>query len=512
MSYLLKQRTWFLMAVLVLVVAIPTLALANPGWLTPKAPYITLTTDAPAGSTVKAIISSGETINGFKFQGIPDGIGLTAGTEPNTVDVYVSHEETTVPFFGTADFQNASVSKLTLDTTSGPNMGAVEEASVAISPDLGYLRFCSASLAGAAEGLSTPTFFTGEEANDIVDVPSGAPFGADPALDPQRQAGYVVALNTVTGESTPIPGMGRLNHENTIVVPGGWSRHALLTTDDTFSGPSAQLYLYLANPESHILEDKGSLWAFRVTRTDEGPVNPNDPFNDANDYLDIDPGDDWQGEFIRVPKKIALGLTDEAPQDALENWSNENNVFQFIRLEDLDYDRNDSRVVYVADTGRDRVVPDPTTGRMMRGPGGTVGQADNGSIFKFVFNEANPRKVDSFSVLAQGDDPTGSAFVAFVNPDNMGASANSLMVQEDADNARIWQHDFDSGDWTAIATVDDPDGESSGIVDASAFFGEGAWLLDVQAHGTNLETNLLPDGTLQKLEDGQLMLMTIPGS
>jgi hypothetical protein len=149
---------------------------------------------------------------------------------------------------------------------------------------------------------------------------------------------------------------------------------------------------------------------------------------------------------------------------------------------------------------------------MMRGPSGTVGQADNGSIFKFVFNEANPRKVDSFSVLAQGDDPNTDAFVAFVNPDNMGASANSLMVQEDADEAKIWQHDFDSGTWTVIATVNDPDGESSGIVDASAFFGDGAWLLDVQAHGTFLETNMLPDGTLQKLEDGQLMLMVIPGS
>ena len=147
------------------------------------------------------------------------------------------------------------------------------DAEVVISPDDGYKRFCSASIAGAAEGFDHPTFFAGEEANDITDVPPGAPYGPDAALGDQRQAGYVVAYDTVTGESKVIPGMGRLNHENTVVIPGGWNQYAILTTDDTFSGPSAQLYLYLANHESHVMEDKGGLWAFRVTRTDEGPVN-----------------------------------------------------------------------------------------------------------------------------------------------------------------------------------------------------------------------------------------------
>ena len=47
-----------------------------------------------------------------------------------------------------------------------------------------------------------------------------------------------------------------------------------------------------------------------------------------------------------------------APQDALEQWSNENNVFQFIRLEDIAYNRDNPRVVYVADTGSTRIVPD----------------------------------------------------------------------------------------------------------------------------------------------------------
>ena len=344
----LKQyRIWFLLALLAMLLALPAGSLANNGYLTPQAPFLTLDPGVPSGSSLTAIINSGDVVNGFLFEGIPDGIGLAPNPDDGgTLDVFVAHEQTTVPFFNSADYQDASVSKLTLDTSSA----AVMAAEIAIGPEEGYLRFCSASMAGPDEGFSQYTFFANEEANDVVDVPLGAQYGPDPALDPQRQAGYVVVLNAETGVYTEVAGMGRLNHENTIALPG-WNQLAMLTTDDTFSGPSAQLYLYLANQESHVWEDKGSLWAFRVTRTDDGPVTPTDAFNDANDYLDLRPGMDWQGEFIRVPKKIARGLTGEAPQQALENWSNENNVFQFIRLEDLAYDKNDPRTVYIADTG-----------------------------------------------------------------------------------------------------------------------------------------------------------------
>jgi hypothetical protein len=502
-----KYRLGFLLVVLALVFALPGLSLADGGFLTPQAPFITLDPGVPAGSSVTAILSSGETVGGVLFEGIPDGLGLAPGPWEGTVDVYVNHEQSTVPFFGRADFQDASVTRWTLNVdTAGVLAG-----SVPISADNGYLRFCSAFMAGPAEGFSNYTFFTGEETNDIVDVPQGAPYGPDPALGDQRQGGYAVVLDAESGAFTQVAGMGRHNHENTVVVPGGWNQIAMLSGDDTFNAPSSQLYLYLANHESHIWEDKGSLWAFRVTRTDDGPLDPTDPFNNANDYLDIQPGDNWQGEFIRVPKKIARGLTDLPPQEALEQWSNENNVFQFIRLEDLAYDRGNPRVVYFADTGASRVVPDPTTGRLVRGPGGTTGFADNGRIFKFVMNENNPRKVDSFSVFADGDAPGAPEFVSFTSPDNVDTSANSLMVQEDTDNAKIWRYDFASGAWSVVATVNDPDGESSGIVDASAWFGPGAWLLDVQGHGTYVDQQQVGD-VLYKRESGQLILMVIPGS
>ena len=95
------KRTLPLVAVLTLLaVAAPAPVSADTGWLTPEAPFVTLDPGVPAGSTVKAIISSGETLNGFMFEGLPDGIGIAPGPG-ETANVFVAHEQTTVPFFGT---------------------------------------------------------------------------------------------------------------------------------------------------------------------------------------------------------------------------------------------------------------------------------------------------------------------------------------------------------------------------------------------------------------------------
>jgi hypothetical protein len=465
-------------------------ASASGGYLTSDDPFITLSVPGK----VRAIISSGDQLGGFLFEGLPDGVGIRPGSAKHTVDVYVAHENTTVPFFGSRDFQGASVSRLTLTTKGGPDQAAVLDASVALSPNDGFLRFCSASMAGPSEGLDDFVFFTGEETNDVV---NGV------------QRGYAVVLNTRTGQSTAVPGMGRLNHENTVVIPGGWDDLTMLTTDDTFSAPSSQLYMYRAADQDAIFADEGTLYAFRVTGVDGVPLgSSSDPFNGANDYLDLNIGETFQGEFIPVPANVATG-----DQNALEAWSNENNVFQAIRLEDLAADEANPRVVYIADTGATRVVPNATNGRMMRGPSGTMGQADNGRIFRLVLNADDPTVVDSLTILADGDAVGTEVYVPFTSPDNVAVSKKSLMVQEDTDGAQIFQYRFEDGTWRSVATVNDLDGESTGIVDASAWFGGGTWLVNVQGHGANVaeDTTTIP-GVLIKRESGQLMLMTIPGS
>ena len=101
-------------------------------------------------------------------------------------------------------------------------------------------------MAGPDEGFDEYTFFVNEESNDVIHVPAGAPYGADPAVMPYRQAGYSVYVDTDEGIYDEVASLGRHNHENTVIVPGGWDGVAALSGDDTFDAPSSQLYLHLS--------------------------------------------------------------------------------------------------------------------------------------------------------------------------------------------------------------------------------------------------------------------------
>ena len=507
------RRVRALVASAALVAALPTSALGAHGHPNPATPYVVLEA-AAAGGTVIPLINSGQTFDGTMFEGIPDGLGVVPISDTE-VDLYVTFEQSHVPFQGFADFEDSSIQRARLDL----NELQLTELEEVLPPTAGFIRFCTAFMAGPEHGFTNYTFFANEESNDIIDVPVGATYGSDPAVAPYRQAGYSVFLNTATGEYGEISRMGRHNHENTVFVPGGWKKMASLSTDDTFLAPSSQLYLHTANDESQVFGDKGQLWAFQVTATDEGTVDPFDAFNDANDYLEINTGDAWSGRFIHVPTDIARGITDEQPQAALESWSNANNVFQFVRLEDVAYDPDDPRTVYIADTGTDRLIESAETGRLFRGSSGT-GVASPGRIFKFVLNEKDPRIVDEFSILLEASE------IGMRSPDNLDVGQRSIMVQEDASSAKVWRYDKGAATWAHVASVTHPTspaaGESSGIVDLSAWLGDGWWALDVQSH-VNAEVN--PEILTytvpitgqevqyqQRREDGQLLLMHVPGS
>jgi hypothetical protein len=103
------------------------------------------------------------------------------------------------------------------------------------------------------------------------------------------------------------------------------------------------------------------------------------------------------------------------------------------------------------------------------------------------------------------------------------------MIQEDPTEndthaARVWAYDLASGALSIVAETSPTVGavtrgggpgvwESSGIVDVSAFFGEGTWLLDVQAHRTKVPQQGL-DLVIDSAEGrgGQLLLMHAPGT
>ena len=156
----------------------------------------------------------------------------------------------------------------------------------------------------------------------------------------------------------------------------------------------------------------------------------------------------------------------------------------------------------------------------------------NGRLFKLVMNSSDPLGTATLSILpgANFDDLGYNNAAAPHQPDNIESTANAVFFQEDpgshnsqpvfpgATNARIWRYDLATGVTTVVAMVDQSMSpvtnrgtwESSGIVDASAVFGPGAFLVDVQAHQWDMDAGTGNDPpAVPKRERGQLLLIRV---
>ena len=485
-----------------------------------------------AGTQVTPLLSVGDAIGNYRFESIPDGISIGRVNGNGTVDLLVNHETSLVPFplpsatvAGRSDFTNAMVSKLRLNQHSAGTL----QGEFVIPSTANYQRFCSNFLATQEQGFERDILFTNEEATDFVSR-TGTAWPAPATEPPSEQAGVVVALDVKSGEYRSIYGMGRHNHENSVALPD-FGHPVVLSGDDTFTAPGSQLYMYTAANGNAVWNDQGTLWALK-------PVDPS-----KNDYGDVAPGPGIDVTFIQVPPAIAKG-----GQTGLENWSNAENVFQFIRVEDIAYDRNDPHIVYFADTGEPRALPPLAGGtRLRRGSAGTRGDFMNGRLWKLVLGD-DPTGPAKLSILPGANFDEGGYANASVphQPDNVETTRNAVYFQEDpgshnssappvppavgppgyppfpdATNARVWRYDLSTHALTVVAEVDQsalPNApraswESSGIVDASEVFGPGAFLVDVQAHGLELERSPDPPKLNEvnfMREGGQLLLIRLP--
>ncbi len=582
-----RQSKVFVCAVLAAtVVSVSTVVDAgnnNSGFKTGQAAMLTA---VRSGVEITPLLTVGDTLgSGYRFEAIPDGIAVRPRGQ-GRVDLYVNHETSKVPFpYNTAtptaangenDFDNSQVSKLILNQHSA----GVLNGSFAIDSSAGYQRFCSNFLATSAEGFDREILFTNEESPDYVTRQEASWPPALGAAD-QREAGLVIALDVRTGKHQPIYGMGRHNHENSVAIPG-YGYPVVVSGDDTFtSGPltgvfpagavpaQSQLYSYIAPSTDALMADEGDLWAF-VSDT-PGVKN----------YYQVLPnsGTGVTGHFIQVPRNIATGLNDDGsevkaadfgfplpptngswqtdlrsptplgidgPQWVLEYWSDINNVFQFVRVEDIAYDKRPGmgNVVYIVDSGRGR-----TSAQSLDTPNF---RSTNGRVWKMVLDPNDPTVVTSLTVQVEGDDNPVKTLSEVHQPDNIESTASGLLLTEDpgssqqfsvaqqaadpvnATTGRLWYVPF-SGTPEVVLKVDqsadggatDVDGraagnwgawETSGIVDASAAFGPGAFLINVQAHslwvekapGEDNNGDGQPDFTYKR-EGGQLALIRIPG-
>ena len=441
--------------------ATPGAAVVQPGELTQARPY--LLAEDPSQLAITPLLTSGESVGDYQMAGTPDGLG--AYQDGDDVVVFMNHEWRTDEGEHISD---ARVSRLTLD----PATGAVRSGSYPIDGSEGYWSFCSAFLAGPEVGFDSPVFLTGEES-------TGSEHG-----------GLALAVDGGSSEVTELPWLGHIRHENQVVVPGFAGKTVVVTTDDDAAG--SELYLFVADSPADVLSGNGQLYVFKA--------------DNAAGTADIAKGDDLTGTFVPVDE------ADNADPDALQEAVDAAGAFTFVRLEDVTYDRTTTTTIYFADTG-DNEEPNlaTPTGDPVNG---------NGRLYRLALDPTDPTKVTSLQVLLDGD-----AGDDLRNPDNLDANATTIMLQEDlngynraADSeatGRILAYDIASGALTSIAKIDQSDDpslvvepgdeagswESSGIIDVSDLFGEGAWLVDVQAH--TLEVDQFGDVD----EGGQLLLL-----
>jgi hypothetical protein len=418
---------------------------------------------------------------------IPDGLG--AYQDGSSLVLFSNHEITSSGVSG--NFPYSRVSRLVLD----PASLSVTSGSYAITGKAdGFLfqRLCSATFIGSGEGFGDGWFFTGEEST------SG---GAE---------GIQLAVKNDGSETRKLPWLGRFQHENYIAVPGFGGKAVLFGTDD--NGPASlgsalrsELYLYLADDAAGVLSGAGKLYVFASSAVpNSGSLTTGSPVT---------------GHFVEVPG--AASLTAAALETAVSGLG----AFEFVRLEDIDYTRHpgvpgQKPSIYFVDTGN------------INGQCGGSPCDLFGSIYRMELDPADPTQGARLTLLARS---RGVAAGDWASPDNIAVGEHSLMLNEDPAYAgfnrpeRIWNLKFRQngtlGAATAVAELEnqkftgnicsDAAGtcwESTGVIDASRWLGDGTWLFNVQAH--TLAFSYLNGQTKVDVpsEGGQLLYLRLPGS
>jgi hypothetical protein len=442
----------------------------------------------------------------YRMVGIPDGLGAHPNGD-GTSTLFMNHElnfnSVSEPVVGGPANRGAIVSQWILDADGDPVAGRraydtvfQENTLVGPAPEVGnatraLARFCSAFLAGSEHGFDRWIYLTNEEEQAAANTFDG-------------RGGQSVAI--FDDELHTLPALGRYAKENTIVQPDRSTRTVIFSFEDGPATLDNQLYMYVG----------------KKNRASHASVLARNGLNDGTLYVfrSLDPARNSErtftsgsvtGEWIEIPG--AEGLTDvqlEAASDAV-------NAMTFVRPEDGAFNPNNRNEVLWVTTGSSSGADD--------------GVNELGRLYSLRLHPGNPTKPATLSIVYNADTVVAAGGDIAISPDNVDASGDFLMINEDGTtesrlvmaakgrDGSIWRFGVSSGgvdvsSATRVAQLDPPgrDGipvgpgvwETSGIIDASSLFGADTWLSDVQAH---LPTTP-PVGPAVTVEDGQLFLMS----
>lgn len=443
----------------------------------------------------------------FRLEGVPDGMGLRmdapAADGTRRAHLLVNHEWGPAAGRPAAPLPaGARVSEFTLEAsgrrlrplliTGRWAIGQVVagEPPEAVAPvTRGLAKLCAAFWADERVGFQPPLFLNGEEAQ------------AAESFD--GRGGQAWALHD--GTVYAFPRLGRAMWENVVVAPFTGDVTMVFGLED---GPDAgdglhsQLYLYVGSKKPG---DPDPLAANGLRGGMLYVACSEDLTRNSEATLQ------GRGESTRIRW---LPVPWDATDEELDRESRTAGAFTFVRIEDGACDPVEPGRLYFATTGKlpHENQPPPCNAR--------------GRVYRFEFDPRDPLAGGTLTILLDGT----SGIVA---PDNVDVNRHGqLAILEDpahdlkelglARDASIWMYDLHAARLDRIATIDrsaairhalranpantnDPksDGpgrwETSGIVDAEALLGRGAWLLSVQAHSLRI------DPVAETVQGGQLL-------
>jgi Bacterial protein of unknown function (DUF839) len=490
-----------------------TSALAAPGSTsrgpsTPTDPYVLPVGDGVSVKSLLTVSDAGSASNGYEMVGIPDGLGLVAGSSGRDFRLFMNHELRKTQGVARRHGQmGAFVSELEIDSDSYE----VEEGRDLIDPDVRYwdyptqqYRVGNASDGGVNPRDPSDTFIEQTEAfgrfcsssitlaKQLFNPDTGRGYNGQIYFGNEEDGdeGRVFGVTT-HGQAQQLPRLGQFSWENTLPAHNESDTTLVMGQEDTATG---QPWVYVGSKQ----------------RTGN-PFDRAGLTNGDSHVIDlIDEATDSDGEFRANygkgnPTRFDLA---EVPWDRSGARQNADALAAGLtlnRIEDGAWDpRHPNDFYFVTTEGAPGVVPsEPSVTR------------DGGGLWRIRFDDIeDPEQGGTIELLLDGSE------APYLNkPDNLDLDRRgNLLIQEDpggnAQLARIVAYQVDTGDRGVVAEFDrnrfrsgqpgfiTQDEESSGIIDARKALGPGWWLFDAHVHLANPETD--------KVEFGQLMALHVP--
>lgn len=425
---------------------------------TSTSPYLVPTAE---GVNFTSILSAGESVNGYKMVGVPDGMGAFDNND-GTFSVVLNHElgntaGITRAHGSTGAFMSKwIIKKSDLSIVSGQDLiknvyawtptGYVLYNTSNVGVKGQFTRFCSGDLPSPTAfynpvtGLGTKEriFLNGEE--------SGS----------EGRAFAHIITGSSAGTSYELPLMGKYSFENAVANPNISNKTVVVGTDDATPG---QVYVYIGTKNVSGTEiDKagltnGKLYGVAVSGL---TAEVSASFPAANTAFSL----------------VDLGSIKDSTGASLNTMSNAKGVTNFLRPEDGSWDPSNLNDFYFATTN---AITAPSR------------------LWRLRFTDINsPEKGGTITAVLEGNE--GQKMVDNLTIDNSG----HIMLQEDVGNnihnGKIWQYTIATDKLDLIAKHDPNrfetgasnfltlDEESSGIIDVQSILGNGNFLLVDQAH------------------------------